>query len=96
MLHIINKAPQNPALANCLRYGGGQATVLLIEDGVYAAVAATAWVERLLESGRQVHVLEPDVLARGLSDRIDPRVSRVDYSGFVELCCQHTPIQSWY
>ncbi|MDX9874091.1 MAG: sulfurtransferase complex subunit TusB [Spongiibacteraceae bacterium] len=97
MLHIVNKAPPHSALDRCLRYSNGsQAIILLIEDGVYAAVVGTEWAQQLLDSGATIWVLEPDVEARGIGGRIEPGIGRVDFSGFVELCCQHHPIQSWY
>lgn len=95
MLHIVNKSPLgNTALDDCLKVCRRDDALLLIEDGVYAATGAA--VEQLLATTTTVHVLLEDVNARGLADRIDTRIAVVDYSGFVQLCCDHNPIQSWY
>lgn len=96
MLHTVNKSPYNhAALAECLRVCDGQAHLVLIEDGVYAALAGGEWIARL-GGLAGVYALAPDVAARGLSGRIDGAVQLIDYAGFVQLCCEHTPIQSWF
>ena len=42
MLHIVNKSPtQTRSLESCLRMVMPEHAVLLIEDGVYAAIAGT-------------------------------------------------------
>lgn len=95
MLHIVNKSPLgSSALDQCLRLCGSDDTLLLIEDGVYAATKALA--EPLLRSAATVRVLREDVDARGLGPHLDARFEQVDYAGFVQLCCDHTPVQSWY
>ena len=97
MLHIINKSPfNNPALGECLRVCDDAAFILLIEDGVYAAIADTAWAKQLADRTAPVYVLAPDIAARGLSERIATRFESIDYAGFVQLCCEHACIQSWY
>ncbi len=95
MLHIVNKSPLgSAALRDCLTVCRRDDALLLIEDGVYAATGAA--VEQLLAATASVHVLREDVNARGLAERIDNRIAIIDYSGFVQLCCDHHPIQSWY
>lgn len=95
MLHIVNKSPfGSTALRDCLRLCRSDDLLLLIEDGVYAASASHA--DELLAATPQVHVLREDVAARGLDGQIDSRITHIDYSGFVQLCCDHNPIQSWF
>lgn len=96
MLHTVNKSPHShSALADCLRVCGEHGAVLLIEDGVYAALAGNAWLEPL-RSVKAVYALAPDVAARGLEQRIAKGIQLVDYAGFVRLCCEHSTTQSWY
>jgi len=96
MLHTVNKSPySHGALADCLRVCGRDAAVLLIEDGVYAALAGGAWIDAL-GAVQHVYALAPDVAARGLEGRIAANVALVDYAGFVQLCCEHGTTQSWY
>lgn len=74
--------------------------MLLIEDGVYAALPSSPTAEalRALVTERDVDLfaLEPDLQARGLDDRISDWVKVVDYSGFVQLSTEHKTVQSWY
>jgi tRNA 2-thiouridine synthesizing protein B len=43
----------------------------------------------------KIHVLMPDLEARGLADRIIEGVSPVDYGGFVDLVAGNNNCQSW-
>lgn len=96
MLHTVNKSPYNhAALADCLRVCDASARLVLIEDGVYAAVAGSEWIPRLAALAG-VYALGPDIAARALEGRIDRTVQVIDYAGFVQLCCDHFPIQSWF
>lgn len=97
MLHTINKAPHSSnAFDACLRICGGEAAILLIEDGVLAALADSEAAARLCATTNRVYVLLPDAAARGLDGRIASGITGVDYAGFVQLCCEHSSVQSWY
>ncbi len=96
MLHIINKSPfTNSGLDSCLRVAQG-GDVLLIEDGVYAAISGAA-EKQLRDAMKQFkfHVLQPDLEARGIADRVIDGVNKVDYAGFVDLVAQSKNCQSW-
>ena len=96
MLHTVNKSPfQNSALENCLRLVRKGDVILLLEDGVYAAVAGTAKSSLVEQAVKQhtVYVIEADVKARGLSNLIkDVRIA--SYGDFVDLVEQH-PAHAW-
>jgi tRNA 2-thiouridine synthesizing protein B len=97
MLNIINKSPlSNGALDSCLRVTES-GEILLIEDAVYAATRGNAAESKLRDAmGKlKVHVLLPDLEARGLADRIIEGVATVDYGGFVELVASNKNCQSW-
>ncbi|NBC49999.1 MAG: sulfurtransferase complex subunit TusB [Gammaproteobacteria bacterium] len=98
-LHTVNKSPfEKTSLAACLGHAGAGSAVLLLEDGVYAALAQTsaeAQVKGALDSVK-VYVLGPDLQARGLSEeRVIPGISVVDYAGFVDLAAEHEKVQAW-
>jgi tRNA 2-thiouridine synthesizing protein B len=98
MLHVVNKSPfEQCALASCLRLARPGSTVLLIEDGVYAAARDTAVAQRMQEALQRVRVcaLKPDVEARGMQNRVMDGVRLVDYAGFVDLVVEHNAVQSW-
>ncbi|OIR14504.1 protein TusB [mine drainage metagenome] len=97
MLHIINKSPlTSVSLDSCLNTATG-GDILLIEDAVYAATRGNAGEAKLRNAmGRfKVHVLMPDLEARGLGDRLMEGVSPVDYGGFVDLTSSNKTCQSW-
>jgi tRNA 2-thiouridine synthesizing protein B len=97
MLHIINKSPLgNGSLDSCLRVASG-GDILLIEDAVYAATSGSAMEDKMREAMKRfkVHVLQPDLEARGLADRLIDGINGVGYSGFVDLVAQSKNCQSW-
>ena len=97
MLHIINKSPMmNSALDSCLRVAQS-GDILLIEDAVYAATSGNTFEGKIREAMARfkIHVLQPDLEARGLADRIIAGISPVDYGGFVELAATNKNCQSW-
>jgi tRNA 2-thiouridine synthesizing protein B len=97
MLHIVNKSPlTSVTLDTCLNTASG-GDILLIEDAVYAATRGNVGEAKLRDAmGRfRVHVLMPDLEARGLGDRLMDGVTPVDYSGFVELTVNNKTSQSW-
>jgi tRNA 2-thiouridine synthesizing protein B len=97
MLHIINKSPlTNSALNSCLRVAQS-GDILLIEDAVYAATSGNAFEGKIREAMERfkVYVLQPDLEARGLADRLIAGVTPVDYGGFVDLTTTNKNCQSW-
>jgi tRNA 2-thiouridine synthesizing protein B len=98
MLHIVNKSPfQTSALESCLRLAKDGSALLLIEDGVYAATAASATEARIREACARlkVYALRPDMDARGVAAKAAPGVTLIDYAGFVALAVEHPTSQSW-
>ncbi len=97
MLNIVNKSPlERNGLDACLRIAAPGA-LLLIEDGVYAAVVGTAVEARVraaLEKFR-IYALLPDLEARAVADRVIEGVVTIDYGGFVDLVAENSACQSW-
>ena len=97
MLHIVNKSPlERNTLDSCLRVAQSGA-ILLIEDGVLAAIRGNAAEPKLREALARfkVYALAPDLEARGMADRVMDGVTTVDYGGFVDLVAEHKNCQSW-
>ncbi len=99
MLYTVNKSPfERPALETCLRLATAGGAVLLIEDGVYAALKGTA-KSALVEAHQgdlSFYVLDSDLDARGLADKpLIDGISRVDYGGFVDLVEKHDSVHAW-
>lgn len=98
MLHTVNKSPfDHNTLETCLKYAKQGSAVLLIEDGVYAAVKGTAVSKKLQDALKTVpiYALKPDIEARGMQGRVLDGVKLVDYGGFVDLVAEHSTVQSW-
>ena len=99
MLHTVNKSPfERNALYSCLRLAKKGSAILLIEDGVYAALADTAMSEKISarKDDFKFYVLGPDIEVRGLSERpLIDGINVVDYDGFVDLAADHSAVQSW-
>ena len=99
MLHTVNKSPfERNALASCLNLAKKGSSVLLLEDGVLAALDNTAHSERVKAAAGDLkfYVLGPDVHARGLDEKnIIGNVEIVDYEGFVDLVAAHDNVQAW-
>ncbi len=99
ILHAVNKSPfEKNTLSSCLRLAKSGAAVLLIEDGVYGALAGTSVASEMTEKAGDInfYALAPDIEARGLSEKpfIDG-ITLVDYGGFVDLAEEHSTVQSW-
>jgi tRNA 2-thiouridine synthesizing protein B len=97
MLHIVNKSPwERRTLESLVRVARG-GSLLLIEDGVYAALRDGSAADLLRTAQRHlaVYVLQPDAEARAVADQILDGVTPVDYHGFVDLVTKHARCQSW-
>jgi len=96
MLHLINKSPfESMSLEDCLKYANKGASILLYEDGIYAAMPGTAVAERMTAaaSDYKVYVLKEDMQLRGV-DKVMDGITEVDYAGFVGLV-EENKTASW-
>jgi len=99
MLHTVNKSPfEKSTFESCLNHARPGDAVLLIEDGVYAAVKGTSVAKRVAAMNGELllYALGPDLAARGIKDAsLMEGVSVVDYGGFVDLIAEHAVSQAW-
>ena len=99
ILHTVNKSPFESDLLNaCLRTASEHSGILLLEDGVYGALAsapASALLKQMMAT-HNFYVLQADVVARGIADTIISGFEVVDYPRFVELCSYYHCVQAWY
>ena len=95
ILHVVNKSPyERNSLDTCVGYFQPGDALLLIEDGVYAAIKGGKAASRL--QGLDVSVLGPDLAARGFPvEKLVDGVKVVDYAGFVDLTVDKDKVQSW-
>lgn len=71
-------------------------TVLVIEDGTYAALSANTSLFSGLPESCKLFALEPDVNARGLTDKLSTRFTLATDEQFVELSCKMNKVVSWF
>ena len=99
ILHLVNKSPTaRNAFDTCFRMAKSGDSILLTEDGVYAALANAEFAKKInnRQDNFSVYVLGPDVAARGLGDTpLIEDIKVVDYEGFVDLVAENDVTQSW-
>lgn len=99
-LHTVNKSPfEQATLGQCLAIAQPDHSLILIENGVYAALNSHSLAQQLqqqIASGLAVYALKDDIDARGLTENFITDIKIIDMSKFVQLCCKHSNSQSWY
>lgn len=83
-LHLVNKPT---AWDGCHPLLDVEDVVLLIEDGTYLAQQAL--------SGATLYALEPDIRARGLSQRIHSTIRPASFDDFVRLVESCERVVTW-
>ena len=100
MLHTVNKSPfEKNSLATCLRLALAGSDILLIEDGVYAALSGSEFSYLIQDAldDKKIYALAEDLAARGLqtAELIDG-IDVIDYAGFVDLVVRCEKVQTWF
>jgi tRNA 2-thiouridine synthesizing protein B len=95
MLHTLSQSPWQCDMAALLRMLRPQDDLLLLSDGVLAALEGSQHIALLQNAPITVHVLKEDVAARGLNGQISRSVVRVDYTEFVSLTVKHAVQMHW-
>ncbi|MGV6805827.1 MAG: sulfurtransferase complex subunit TusB [Ruegeria sp.] len=98
-LHTVNKSPfTNNALLSCIKHCKDGDAILLIEDGVYGALAASTIADTVSAALNNValYVLDGDASARGIAaDKVLSGAKSVGYDGFVDLVAEHDRTEAW-
>ncbi len=95
LLHTLNALPSSAAFAQCLRLATAEDCILLLGDGVYAALEHSAGWRALTNSPARLCILEQDMLAAGIGAP-DARLECVGYDGFVALSEVFPRQVAWY
>lgn len=96
ILHIINKSPlQHSALNDALQFINKDDQVILIDDGVYAAISGTPGINKIKAINCQCLALHDDVEMRGIKN-IDTSVQTITMTDFVERVFNASKNISWY
>ena len=95
MLHTLSHSPWQcdiDALLSMLREGDD---LLLIQDGVIAALDGSRFVEILSNAPISLSALKDDMDARGLTGQISAKIDVVGYTDFVNLTVTHASQMNW-
>ncbi|MBD8168883.1 sulfurtransferase complex subunit TusB [Erwinia persicina] len=95
MLHTLMTSPFRTDISALLRLLAEGDAVLLLQDGVIAALEGNRVLEALLNAPISVYALREDLDARGLAAQISSKVTVVSYTGFVELAVSHPQQMTW-
>ncbi len=95
MLHTLMTSPFTCDLPAMLRLLSPGDDVLLLQDGVIAAMTGSQALAALLDSGAGIYVLQEDLQARGLTGQISTNATQVSYNQFVALTVKHPQQLSW-
>jgi len=95
MLHTLSRSPWQcdiDALMRMLREGDA---LLLMQDGVLAALEGSRFVEIFNSAPISVSALKDDLDARGLSGQISAKIDVIGYTEFVNLTVKHASQMNW-
>lgn len=95
MLHTLMTSPFRCDVTALLRLLADGDDVLLLQDGVIAALEGSPALEALLNAPISLYVLQEDVEARGLSAQISTNVVSVGYTDFVALVVKNPQQMTW-
>ena len=95
MLHTLINSPFKCDFSALLRMLKEGDDLLLLQDGVLAALQGSKALEALLEAPVGLFVLKEDIQARGLSAQISPTIATIGYNGFVALTVKHPQQVTW-
>ena len=79
MLHTLHRSPWLTDFAALLRLLSEGDELLLLQDGVTAAVDGNRYLESLRNAPIKVYALNEDLIARGLTGQISNDIILIDY-----------------
>ncbi len=95
MLHTLLTSPFKCDFAAMVRLFSAGDDVLLLQDGVLAALEGSHALEILLQAPISLYVLQEDIDARGLSAQISSSAITVSYTDFVALTVKNPQQMTW-
>lgn len=95
MLYTLSHSPWQVDIHALLRLVRPGDDLLLMQDGVVAAVKDNGHLATLLASPARVVALQNDVEARGLTAQISSSIDTISYTEFVKLTVKHASQMAW-
>lgn len=100
ILHLLNKSPfTHNVIQSCIHHCQPGDAVIFIEDGVLNILPGSPFAEQINNlkiSGVSFYALAEDIAARGIENQLRDEIISINYTDFVRLSVEHSPIQSWY
>ena len=96
LLHTLHAPPDSPPFRDCLALAADGDAVLLLGDGVYAALEGSAACDQLRACPATLYYLDEDAAARGVGAGLWTGVAPLDMDGFVKLTEQFQRQMAWY
>ncbi|QLK62810.1 sulfurtransferase complex subunit TusB [Enterobacteriaceae bacterium Kacie_13] len=95
MLFTLAHSPQHCDFPLLIKLVAPEDALLLMQDGVLAAIEGSQACELLFQHVQSVYVLSEDLAARGLVGQISHNITLIDYTGFVALTEKHAQQTAW-
>ena len=95
ILHTLNASPTTAAFHNCLEVAQQGDTIVLLGDGVYAALAGTTASLALQKEAVTLCMLDLDAALAGVMTT-GASVRTITMEELVILTETHSRIQAWY
>lgn len=95
MLHTLVNSPYRCDFHAMVRFFSAGDDLLLLQDGVIAALQGSRTLEILLSAPISLYVLQEDIVARGLSAQISTSATTISYTDFVALTVKHPQQMTW-
>lgn len=89
MLYTISTSPFQCDFTSILRIIKPKSTILLIQDGVIAAIRHSTHLNEFHKKNADVYALSVDINARGLQNMISELIILASYHDFVRLTADH-------
>lgn len=95
VLHTLNAAPSSAAFHDCLKVVQRGDAVVLLGDGVYAALDGTEACSALQTKNVQLFILGADALLAGVRTSAE-NITSIDMDGLVALTERFPRQLAWY
>jgi tRNA 2-thiouridine synthesizing protein B len=95
ILHTLNASPSSAAFQNCLMVLHSGDAIVLMGDGVYAALPGTNACAALQEKKAEFFILGVDAALAGVTEPASG-IQTITMDGLVELTEKFPRQQAWY
>jgi len=95
MLYTLAHSPQHCDFGALIELVGPDDVLLLMQDGVFAALQGSQALKQLASRDLLVYALCEDLQARGMVAQISHNITTIDYTGFVTLSEKHIQHIAW-